>query len=248
MLIKFLNPNKKNKTPNIPDMRFGRNVGRTFFEYYRFTNVLNIPMVTELKPRKGRPRTHRSRTRRRVKPDVKPRPRTTRTNAPISYTDLGMQYDSSTSNEGSPVRYGFGSRGNANIYMNIMPQDTKHDQFSLINIQASKFDNLEFTTNEFKQMYIPKRGTDGGANKQLMASTMAAVATAAAAAAAAAALAKDGTMASVLTAPTRLFNDVTTVNIAPKPYLSIIDFNQLTRGGLERATAKNSTTIAGQHK
>lgn len=222
-------------------MRFGRNVARTFFEYYRFTNVLNIPMVAELKPpRKGRPRTHRSRTRRRVKPDVNPRPRTTRTYAPISYTDLGMQYDSSTSNEGSPVRYGFGSRGNANIYMNLLPQDTRPDQFSLINIQSSKFDNLDFTTNEFRQMYLPKGDTDGGGGdggtKQLMSSAVAAVATAAAAA------------ASVLTAPTRLFNDVTTVNIAPKPYLSIIDFNQLTRGGLERATASKSTTIAGQHK
>lgn len=211
-------------------MRFGRNIARTFLEYYRFTNILNIPMVSELKPRKGRPRTHRSRTRRRVKPDVKPRPRTTRTNAPISYTDLGINYDSSTSNEGSPVRYGFGSRGNANIYMNVLPQDTRHDQFSLIAIQSSKFNNLAFTTNEFRQMSLPKQTTASKQQHQLMAGN------------------KDGTAVSVLTAPTRLFNDVTTVNIAPKPYLSIIDFNQLTRGGLERATARKSTAVNGQQK
>lgn len=214
-------------------MRFGRNVGRTFFEYYRFTNVLVVPMLADLKiTRKGRPKTHRSRTRRRLKPDVRPRPRTTREHAPINYMDLGMQYESSSSNEGSPVRYGFGARGNANIYMNMnlfasAGDGGRHDQFSLINIQSSKFDSLDFTTNEFKQMNLPKGG------KQL--STMADTGI--------------GDPASVLTAPTRLFNDVTTVNIAPKPYLSIIDFNQLTRGGLERAKANKSTTstTAGQH-
>lgn len=210
-------------------MRFGRNIARTFLEYYRFTNILNIPMVSELKPRKGRPKTHRSRARRRVKPNVKPRPRTTRTNAPISYTDLGINYDSSTSNEGSPVRYGFGSRGNANIYMNLLPQDSKHDQFSLIAIQSSKFNALAFTTNELKQMSLPKNPMANKQQHQLMADN------------------KDGTV-SVLTATTRLLNDVTTVNIAPKPYLSIIDFNQLTRGGLDRATARKSTMVSGQHK
>lgn len=213
-------------------MRFGRNVGRTFFEYYRFTNVLSIPLLADLKPRKGRPKTHRSRNRRRLKPDVRPRPRTTREYAPINYMDLNMHYESSTSNEGSPVRYGFGSRGNANIYMNMnvyaTNADTKPDQFSLINIQASKFDHLDFTTNEFRQMNLPK---DNGHQQSLGGA---------------------GATASVLTAPTRLFNDVQTVNIAPKPYLSIIDFNQLTRGGLERAKAKKSTTtttatVAGQH-
>lgn len=143
-----------------------------------------------------------------------------------------MQYESSTSNEGSPVRYGFGARGNANIYMNanmfVPIADGKPDQFSLLNIQSSKFDNLEFTTNEFRQMNLPK----GNKQQRLMTG------------------AGDAGPASVLTAPTRLFNDVTTVNIAPKPYLSIIDFNQLTRGGLEQAKAKKSTTntaaIAGQ--
>lgn len=209
-------------------MRFGRNVGRTFFEYYRFTNVLPAPMLAELKTsRKGRPKTHRSRSRRRVKPDVRPRPRTTREYAPINYMDLGMHcYESSTSNEGSPVRYGFGSRGNANIYMNmnLYANDARPDQFSLINIQSSKFDNLDFTTNEFRQMNLPK----GGSNKQSLMTG--------------AGGGGGGGAASVLTAPTRLFNDVTTVNIAPKPYLSIIDFNQLTRGGLEQAKAKQSTT------
>lgn len=70
-------------TANILDMRFGRNVTRTIFEYYRFTNVLAIPLMTEIHPRKGRPKTHRPRGRSRVKQEVKLRPKTTRINAPI---------------------------------------------------------------------------------------------------------------------------------------------------------------------
>lgn len=34
-----------------------------------------------------------------------------------------------------------------------------------------------------------------------------------------------------------------TLNIPPKPYLSIIDFNQLTRGGLEEATKINEKLL-----
>lgn len=177
-------------------MRFGRNVARTFFEYYRFTNVLSIPMLTELKPRKGRPRTHRSRARSRVRYDVQVRPKTTRAYAPISYTDLAMHYDSSDSNEGSPVRYGFGTRSTGNKYMNPNASQL-NDQYSLLTIHSSKFNNLEFARPKTGPIILPA-------------------------------------------APTKLITDATTINIGPKPYLSIIDFNQLTRGGLEQATKKAS--------
>lgn len=190
-------------------MRFGRNFTRTIFEYYRFTNVLAIPLQTEIHPRKGRPKTHRPRGRSRVKQEVKLRPKTTRINAPISYTDLSIRYDSESSNDGSPIRYGqygygFGTRSSGNIYMN-------HDQFSLMAIQASKFNNLDFS-NEFKGPAVLPR-------------IHAAVAA---------------------TAQCSIKNE--TFNVPPKPCLSIIDFNQLTRGGLEQATKKFNEEKRGRAK
>lgn len=155
-------------------------------------------MTSELKHKKGRPKTHRHRSRVRIDHVVKPRPKTTRVYAPISYTELGLHCDnSSTSNEGSPTRSGFGARSTGNIYMDHHGEYQKHDQYSLLAIQASKFSNLEFTTNELKQLTLPRslKGTN----------------------------------------PETSDGDCVTVSVAPKPSLSIIDFNQLTRGGLELA-------------
>lgn len=184
-------------------MRFGRNVARTFFEYYRFTNVLTIPITMEIGSHKGRPKTHRPRGRSRLRAEVKVRPKTTRTNAPISYTDLSIRYDSSTSNEGSPIRYGhhygygFGARPTGNIYMN-------QDQFSLLAIQSSKFNNLDFT-NEFRTaLDLPRQLPTPSQNPFALERS----------------------------------REPSTMNVPPKPSLSIIDFNQLTRGGLERATRR----------
>lgn len=180
-------------------MRFGRNIVRALLEYYRFTNVLNIPMTNELKSKKERPKTHRSRSRVRHSHIIKPRPKTTRASAPISYNDLELLRDnSSTSNECSPTRSGFGSRLTKNIYLDVtaIPDHHRPDQYSLLSIQTSKFKNLDFA--------------DTKASKSR----------------------KD------LTEEKRNFpndTDEILVNIPPKPSLSIIDFNQLTRGGLERA-------------
>lgn len=188
------------------DMRFGRNIIRTLLEYYRFTNVLNIPMMTELRRKKPRPKTHRSRSKVRYNNVIKPRPKTTRSYAPISYTDLTMHYDnSSTSNEGSPTRSygGFGSRATGNIYVDIHHADhhQRPDQYSLLAIRSSKFNALEFPTNEFKQLQIPKHSSPS---------------------------------------PIRVRDDAQNVSIPPKPSLSIIDFNQLTRGGLDQAKRNES--------
>lgn len=176
-------------------MRLGRNVIRTFLIYYRFTNVLPIPPVTELHTRRGRPKTHRPRTRSRHR-DTLARPKTTRSYAPISYTDLAIGYDSTSSNDVSPVRqsyhgYGFGKRSTGNAFLN-------QDQFSLTAIQASKFNNLDFSS-EYK---TTTKSTKSKVTIDSRAKT-----------------------AEIL-------------NIPPKPYLSIIDFNQLTRGGLDEATGK----------
>lgn len=177
-------------------MRFGRNIVRTLLQYYRFTNVLSFPLVNEPKSKQQRPKTHRSRSRVCQSHIVKPRPKTTRSYAPISYNDLELLRDSSTSNECSPVRSGFGSRLTKNIFLDInaVPDHQRPDQYSLLSIQTSKFKHLEFSDPK------PTKCT------------------------------KTSTAEDILKT-----SDDLLVNIPPKPSLSIIDFNQLTRGGLEQA-------------
>lgn len=170
-------------------MRLGRNLGRTFLEYYRFVNVLPIGPTRELSTRReARPKTHRPRTRSKARSEThQSRPRTTRACAPISYKDLSKCYESDS--DGSPVRpnymsYGFGTRATGNVFM--LPQD----QYSLGHIQAAKFSALDFSGEGRAEL----RALRGGAEP---------------------------------------------VRVPPKPYLTIIDFNQLTRGGLERAKGKS---------
>lgn len=187
---------------SLSDMRFGRNIVRTLLQYYRFTNVLSIPLVSELKSKKQRPKTHRSRSRVRQSHVVQPRPKTTRAYAPVSYNDLELfqllRDTSSTSNECSPTRSGFGSRVTRNIYLdvNAFPDRQRPDQYSLLSIQAVKFKHLDFSDSK---MTKNKKATDEEKPNILKNS------------------------------------DEILVNIPPKPSLSIIDFNQLTRGGLEQA-------------
>ncbi|XP_038115746.1 cytosolic carboxypeptidase 6 isoform X2 [Culex quinquefasciatus] len=176
-------------------MRIGRNLARTFLEYYRFTNILPIPPVDELRPRKGRPRTHRPRARSRTRSEVRLRPKTVRTHAPISYTDLSICYDSSTSNEGSPIRYMYSSYGGFRMRALGPP-----DQYSLSNIQAARFSNLDFSS-DFRFKVTPKPKMAAAEHKM---------------------------------------PPIEMVSVPPKPCLTIIDFNQLTRGGLEEATSGRS--------
>ncbi|XP_065084431.1 cytosolic carboxypeptidase 6-like isoform X2 [Ochlerotatus camptorhynchus] len=173
-------------------MRIGRNLARSFLEYYRFTNILPIPPVDELRPRKGRPRTHRPRARSRTRSEVRLRPKTVRTYAPISYTDLSICYDSSTSNEGSPIRYMYSHYGGFRMRALGPP-----DQYSLSNIQAARFSNLDFSS-DYRFKVTPKPKTAPEQHKM---------------------------------------PPIEILNVPPKPCLTIIDFNQLTRGGLEEATS-----------
>lgn len=160
-------------------------------------------MATELKSKKQRPKTHRSRSRNRQVRVVKPRPTTTRINAPISYTDLELMRDpSSTSNEGSPIRSGFGARANRNIYFDAHPE-----QYSLLAIQSSKFNNLEF--GDVKPAKSSKSLGDDRSS-------------------------------------TLKFSDTAPTTVPTKPSLSIIDFNQLTRGGLEQAKRSESQSRTRQ--
>lgn len=183
----------------LSDYRFGRNIVRTLLQYYRFTNVLNIPMVKDLKVKKLK-KTRRSRSRSRRELIIKPRPQTTRAYAPISYTDLELLHGySSTSNEGSPTRSGFGARCNRNIYLDSIGDSNKRDQYSLISIQTAKFQQLDFGDNKSRHSSPTK--IDGGRG---------------------------------------ISNQDVIISVAPKPSLSIIDFNQLTRGGLEQAKRSES--------
>uniref|UniRef100_A0A182TGL6 Peptidase M14 domain-containing protein n=1 Tax=Anopheles melas TaxID=34690 RepID=A0A182TGL6_9DIPT len=183
-------------------MRIGRNLARTFLEYYRFTNILPIPPVDELRPRKGRPRTHRPRARSKTRSEVRVRPKTTRAYAPISYTDLSICYDSATSEDGSPVRYMYGHPGHGGGGGGLRMRPHIHqDQFSLSNIQAARFSNLDFSSDFRLKVGSRGKGQAGS------------------------------------TAPEPKMPPIEMLSVPPKPHLTIIDFNQLTRGGLEEATA-----------
>lgn len=159
------------------------------------------PTIAELCSRKKRPKTHRHASRSRIKPDVRPRPRTTRDYAPISYTDLAIRYDSSTSNDVSPVRYAFGQGAG---FPRKPHNSLLLDQFSLLTIQSSTFHNLNFTSE-----YHSKR-IQQPSNLQRQNSY----------------------------SPTK---PAISINIPPKPYLSIIDVNQLTRGSLDKAVKRNES-------
>lgn len=80
----------------IVDYRCGRNLARTFLHYYCFINVLPMPLTKELKTKgRRRPKTHQSQSQRHRRYEVQPRPVTIRCHAPISYTNLSICYDDS---------------------------------------------------------------------------------------------------------------------------------------------------------
>lgn len=122
----------------------GRNLARAFLEYYRFTNVLQIPTLKELMANRKGSKKDRNRGYRKKQEEYHPRPRTTRSSAPINYFDLGIDYYASdSSDDGSPVRYPFHSSLNRHKTLPSMQQIT--DQFSLVNIKSSTFNQLDFS-------------------------------------------------------------------------------------------------------
>lgn len=186
----------------ILDYRCGRNLARTFLQYYRFINVLPVAMPTEIRQKKRRPRTHQSRSRSKTRYEVKPRPKTTRCNAPISYTNLSICYDSgASSDEGGlspsrPIAPGSSHFSGCRNYRRVassttLPSlQTPHDQFSLLRLKSGKID---LTHEQFATEYGRKSGHS----------------------------------------PEKQIKFDLPINIPPKPYLSIIDLNQLTRGSLK---------------
>jgi hypothetical protein len=188
-------------------MKVGRNLARALLEYYRFTNILPIPPLTEIltKRQKQRPKTHKP--RRKIKHIYPLRPKTTRENAPINYTDLSIYYDSDTSNDySSPARYQFQSHFQHNRlrYYQQQQQQMQHDAFTLSSLRLG---NLELS---------PKHSNK---KKQKAASNFSEC------------------------SPSK----ADTFIAAPKPYVSVIDFNLLTRGGLDEATSKSTEKVCQHH-
>jgi hypothetical protein len=182
-------------------MKVGRNLARSMLEYYRFTNILPIPALTEVfMKRKGRPKTHR--IRRKIKNIYPIRPKTTRENAPINYTDLSIYYDSDTSADySSPARYPFHSH--------FMLQQNRlrlyQGQIDPYSLSSLRLGNLELSPKHKKKQIPISLVSDNFTSK-----------------------------AETFVAP-------------PKAYVSVIDFNLLTRGGLEEATNKTSEKICPHH-
>lgn len=181
-------------------MKVGRNLARALLEYYRFTSILPIPPLNEiLSKRKGRPKTHRP--SRKFKNIYPIRPRTTRENAPINYTDLSIYYDSDTSAEySSPARYPFHSHFMLQHHR-LRYHQSQNDPFS---VSMLKLGNLELSPKSKKKKKTTSVVSDPAASKEM-------------------------------------------VSTPTKPYLSIIDFNMLTRGGLEEATSKSPEKICPHH-
>lgn len=76
-------------------MRCGRNLLRTFIEYYKLTEVIPLNIFEEIMPKKKRrARTTIGRSSNR---NISQRPKTTRSSALVHYTDININYDSSTS-------------------------------------------------------------------------------------------------------------------------------------------------------
>lgn len=182
------------------DMKVGRNLARSLLEYYRFTNILPIPPLMEIiTKRRGRPKSHRP--RRKIKNIYPLRPKTTRENAPINYTDLSICYDSDTSvgENLSPVRYPFHSH--------FMLQ---HNRLRFIQTQSDPFPSLKLANLELSPKHKKKAAPASTISEN------------------------SPSKAETFMAP-------------PKSYVSVIDFNLLTRGGLEEATQKTSEKVCAHH-
>lgn len=84
-------------------MRCGRNLIRTFLEYYHNTGAIPMQIAPEISNKKHRARTNQ--IRRRNKNRYKPRPLTSRTQAQLHFTNLNINYDSETSLEDFSYSY-----------------------------------------------------------------------------------------------------------------------------------------------
>lgn len=165
-----------------------------------------MPLPTDARQKKRRSRGHHSRSRSKTRYEVKPRPKATRSSAPISYTNLSICYDSGgSSDEGGfspsrPIAPGSSHFSGYRNYRRVASCNVAHsqqhqDNLSLLRIKSGKFD----LAHNHSLQDCPARRSGQSPEKQ-----------------------------------TRF---ELPVNVPPKPYLSIIDLNQLTRGSLNLKSA-----------
>lgn len=102
-------------------MRCGRNLMKSFLEYYRSIGIIPIQLAPEVTHKKRRPKTHcfRSRT---TKDSYRARPHTSRTQVLLHFKDLNINYDSETSLEDdSPYSY-------RNLNKNVMSKFNEYNE------------------------------------------------------------------------------------------------------------------------
>lgn len=175
----------------------GRNIARTLLQYYRFINVLHVPMVSEIiTKRKVRSKTNLPKSNSKIHFAIPVRPKTTRNYAPISYNDLSICYECISSDEAcSPIRQSFVNR------TNILPKLPNPDNLSMMSIKSSKFDKLILIEAEQKLRTITNKNDFSGCQNSDL--------------------------------------DQEEAYIGTKQYLSIIDFNKLTRSSIEKAVTNS---------
>lgn len=83
-------------------MRCGRNLIKTFLEYYHSTGAIPIEIAMELHNKKRRPRTHY--TRSTTRNSYRQRPYTAKTQALLHFKDLTINYESDSSVEDPTYR------------------------------------------------------------------------------------------------------------------------------------------------
>ncbi|KAJ8977327.1 hypothetical protein NQ317_018609 [Molorchus minor] len=105
-------------------MRCGRNLARTFLEYYHNTGAIPFQISTEITSKKNRPRFRQ--VRRRNKNRYQPRPLTSRTQAQLHFKNLNINYDSDTSVE--DLSYSYRNTGLQRTLEKISEQLSKNEE------------------------------------------------------------------------------------------------------------------------
>lgn len=161
-------------------MRCGRNLLRAIMEYYQVTDVIPVNVIQEMFPKKKRrPRTYHNSPRNKKR--IQCRPKTTRYKAIVHFTDLNINYDSSTSYDELPYSY----------RNQLSPSRREQDVLT-----AYKKVGGGFMSKGVQKSNSP---------------------------------------------PPQIFD------FSQPPSLTIIDFNKITVGSLEKAMQKNSSKIISRH-
>lgn len=168
--------------------------------------MLPTPVVSEARlHRRNRPRTHHSRSRSRTRYEVKPRPKTTRCYAPIAYTNLSIHYDSGGSSDEGGFSPTRPIAPGSSLFSGYRNYRRMHGSSAVTHDQYAL---LALKSTKHDHLGDFGCASRAHAYQQVRAAT-----------------AEKSSKSVTFEQP---------LNVPPKPYLSIIDLNQLTRGSLER--------------